>query len=248
MSGWKVGGNKATHESVTCSLCKSPVLYVEAVPRQKMELLMEEYKHQEWLAYMVGKQQEEVFCVEDIVVPPHARVTAASAEAEPFHVPDNCLGVIHSHHNMGAFHSGTDHDYVDQNYPISATVANGKDGQVEWDAVSFGQTPCGKQVELKATVKYVKPKPLFNAKAFLKDAKANIAKGEYHFQPKEETGKTVYRPLNADMPAGESDTYVPIRYRMHSFPQLREGFTDENGNVLSDKEVEEALRAYGREP
>lgn len=174
--GWKV---KKADEGVKCSLVSNPVIYIEPIPKYKIELLMEEYASQEWLAYLVGKvsKKNNIF-VEDISVPPHESVTSASAEAEPFNIPDDCVGIIHSHHSMGAFHSGTDQNYVDKNFLVSITVARNTAG-LSFDAVSCQQTPCGKTTTGKSVVKYVRPDPTFDSEAFLKEAKDNIDKGKF---------------------------------------------------------------------
>lgn len=184
---------KTTREitpAIQCSLCPATDVYIEPVGRQKIELLMEAYPNQEWFAYLVGKHNKRGFFVEDIFVPEHSYVNGSSAEAVPpvydkktgaytYPHPANCIGVIHSHHTMGAFHSGTDDAYVDKNYPISICVAKRTGvATLEYDSVCFLTTPCGKATTGKATVKYVSMRPLFNTDAWLKTAKTNIEKGK----------------------------------------------------------------------
>ncbi len=165
-------------ETITCSLVKAPTVYLEPIARQKIQVLMGEYPHQEWLAYLRGRISEKnnIF-VEEISVPPHEEASAGSAEAEPLHIPKDCVGVIHSHHTMGAFHSGTDKAYVDKNFPVSITVAKNGEG-LTYDAVCCSRTSCGKDLTLKSTVKYVQPQLLFDKDEFLKEAKANIDKNK----------------------------------------------------------------------
>ena len=224
---WKVKGFEDNH--IQCSLCKSPTIYLEPMPRSKIELLMESYPHQEWFAYLVGRESKENFCIEDISVPPHHHANSGSAEADKpdfdkelgkykFHQPKNCLGVIHSHHSMGAFHSGTDHDYVDQNFPISIVVAK-TNNTLGYNAVSFAITPCGKATVGDGIIKYVQPKPLFDAKTFLKKAKENIDKGKQVV--------ALQKPFRKDPP------YIPIRYRLSEDIGGKEDiiyFTDVNNN------------------
>ena len=171
-------GKANTEENkVVCSEVSAPDIYIEPIPRQKIAYLMEEYPHQEWLAYLVGRKSDhENFFVEDISVPPHAEASAASAEAEPFNVPEECIGIIHSHHRMGAFHSPTDKNYVDRNFPVSITVAFGEGSSLTYDALSYQKTPCGKRIVLDCTVKYVQPPPSFDKDKFLEGAKGNIEK------------------------------------------------------------------------
>jgi hypothetical protein len=175
---WKV---KDKEPAVTCSLVGTDLkVYIEAVPRRKIELLMKEYPNQEWMSYMVGQVTERgTIWVTDLIIPPHKEARAASAEAEPLCAPKECLGVLHSHHHMGAFHSGTDQSYVDKNYPVSITVAfDKKSDALEYDVVSYGKTPCGRETIVKGTVIYIKPEPLFDEKAWLKESKGNVDKGK----------------------------------------------------------------------
>jgi len=175
--GWRVKKEKET--PIQCSLIKSPIVFIEPVPRHKMKLLMSKYPHQEWVGYLVGRSSEkENYFVEDLFIPPHKEVSAGSAEVEPFHIPDRCIGIIHSHGSMGAFHSTTDQDYVDKNYPVSITVSKKSNGDLEFDTISYQTTACGKNVTIKGQVKYVQPKPSFDTEAFMKEAVANIDKGK----------------------------------------------------------------------
>lgn len=227
--GWKV--KRVNNNQIVCSLCKAPTVYLEPIPRQKIEILLEEYPYQEWLGYLIGKilAQMSIF-VEELSIPPHKEAYSASAEAEPFHIPDKCVGVIHSHHSMGAFHSETDQAYVDKNFPVSITVAmsitvaNRKGQGLEFDAISYQVTPCGKRTVMKSAVKYVQSPPLFDKSLFLKEAKENIDKGRRTY--------TYQQPKLIDIP------YVPIRYRV---PTLGDYVIDEHGHVLTDKELEDIL-------
>lgn len=177
-TGWRV--KKPSENSVKCSLIKEPIIFIEPMPRQKIELLMNKYTNKEWLGYLVGHLSElENYFVEDLVIPPHTESFYASAEVEPFHIPDKCIGVIHSHHSMGAFHSGTDDTHVDRNFPVSITVAFGEKGSgLTYDAVSHQTTQCGKETTSKGVVKYVAPTPTFDTEAFLKEAEENVDKGK----------------------------------------------------------------------
>jgi len=220
---WKVKRESDNH--IQCSLVKSPTIYLEPVPRQKIEVLMEEYPHQEWLAYLVGRiSKKENFFVEDLSIPPHKEVSAASAEAEPFYIPGNCIGIIHSHHSMGAFHSGTDQAYVDKNFLISITVAK-RTQALEYDAISYQLTPCGKGTTSKCSVKYVQMQPLFDKQAFLKGARANIDKGRKIYTHQPQRG---FPPGTLLLPAGGYSDY-------------QDYIIDDKGNVLSQKELDDIM-------
>ncbi len=238
--GNRTNGNN-TH--IECSLIKQKTVFIESVPREKIELLMDAYPHQEWLAYLVGIEKEDCFFVEDISVPPHASVGSAYAEAVPFHQPKGCLGVIHSHNTMGAFHSGTDHDHVDKNFPVSITVAK-RTANLEFDTVTYHITPCGKKTMGKALVKYVKPKPTFDVGDFMTKAQANIDKG------KVTTPNIVYH-RGIELTDDEDDNgnkdrnwadhtkpFIPLRYRVMHKPVVVD---EKTGSVLSPKESAKIL-------
>lgn len=177
--GKEWGANQKAEETVTCSLIKAPIIYLDITPRQKIILLMDEYDSREWIGYLVGEiDKTGDYYVSDLVIPPHKESLYSSAEAEAFHTPENCIGVIHSHHKMGAFHSGTDQTHVDRNYPISITVAKGTDN-LTFDAKSCTKTPCGKPVALTGEVKYLQPVPNFDRNEWLKVAKEEIDKGQF---------------------------------------------------------------------
>jgi len=219
---WTV--KRPANDNVVCSLCKPPMIYIEPIPLDKIQLLLEAYPRTEWIGYLVGEENRDsgdIF-IEDIVIPPHEEADSVSCLAEPFNIPkQGCIGVIHSHHSMGAFHSGQDDHTVDRNFPISITVSK-RNSNLEWDAISYAVTPCGKHTLLKCSLKYVQPKPLFDRKGWLDKAKENIDKG---MRP-----KVVQTPSNG---------YVPVRYRL---PEGEKFAVDSSGRVLSAKEYQEAMK------
>ena len=173
---------KGSEEFVQCSLVKKTKVFLYPIPRKKIELLMNSYPSQEWIGYLSGRilEKEEInFFIEDLVIPPHKEVSAVSAEAEPFHIQEGCIGVLHSHNGMGAFHSITDQDYVDKNFPLSITVSKKKE-ELEFDIVYKATTPCGKRftVSCGKTILFVEPSLGVNFERFLQKAKENIDKGK----------------------------------------------------------------------
>jgi hypothetical protein len=196
--------------------------------------------------------------VEDISVPPHASVGGASAEAEPFQQPENCIGFIHSHHSMGAFHSGTDDAHVDRNYPISITVAKRiGQTQLEFDCISFATTPCGQVTITKPQLRYVTPPPDFDTQAWLAEAKANVDKNKRKLPALDSKGLYPETVLPYD---GFTDHYVPMRFRTfgddetvipeRNQPGIEKGWgyigkaftASANGTVLSPKELDAQLK------
>jgi RecG-like helicase len=189
--------------------------------------------------------------VEDIAVPPHKESNYASAEAEPFNVPNNCIGVIHSHHTMGAFHSGTDQTHVDRNFPVSITVAKQSDN-LTYDAVSVQTTPCGKTVSLKGEVKYVQPKPTFDEDEWLKVAKENIDKGQYKGVYAGQVGvqsNWVYKDGHLVEVKKEAlpETVVKSTVTMEEVCKTRQRIQEAHGVELTRSEIEDAMDALDLE-
>lgn len=227
--GWKV---KKEEACVQCSLISEPTIFIEQIPRHKIELLMTKYPSQEWLGYLVGKQSEKGnYFVEDLVIPPHKEAYGACAEAEPFYIPDKCIGVIHSHHSMGAFHSQTDKDYVDKNFPVSITVA--KQGNISYDAVSYQTTECGRETTSKGTVKYVAPAPSFDTTTFMKEAVGNIDKGKKVYGVQIHYPATTPRLLGRGTGTWEED----LPYSGH-----KDYVLDDKGHPMSQKELAAHLK------
>ena len=259
---WKINNKE---REVHCSLVKEAIVYIEPIPKGKIELLMDKYPNQEWLGSLVGRIDEQNFFVEDLSIPPHTEVSMASAEVEPFHIPDRCIGVIHSHDSMGAFHSGVDNDHVDKNFDVSVTVAK-KTNMLEFDTVSSQVTPCGRRTTVKGKVKFVKPEPMFDTKAFLKEATANIDKGSNKFlQVQDPWGRLPNNQKFLETEAQFNNLnrqrgYVPRKnwftgqpnnppvYPPYIPPENEKYYVGEGGRVMYQKELDEHLREiWGKE-
>jgi hypothetical protein len=122
------------------------VVKLAPIVKKKINFLMKKFKNLEWLAYLVGKENY----VEDLFIP-NQTVTAGSVNVDPNtpQSPNPTIGVIHSHHSMGTFFSGTDDAYINLNHNISIVVAH--DGM---KAQARLKTPCGalKTVEAKVII------------------------------------------------------------------------------------------------
>ena len=221
--GWKV--KRETEAAIQCSLIKSPIVFIEPIPRYKMELLINKYPHQEWIGYLIGRVSEkENYFVEDLSIPPHKEVSRTSAEAEPFHIPDGCIGIIHSHNTMGAFHSATDQAYVDKNFPISITVSK-KNQNLEFDTVSYQITPCGKGTTIKGQVKYVQSEPPIDSKLFMQEAITNIDKGR------------IVHSVQVHYPQS-----YPYRRPMYQHYPQKDYVIGENGEIMTQRELDAHLK------
>lgn len=232
--GWKV--NKPKEPEVICSLAIPKPVFLSPVAKRKIELLCMQYTNLEWVGYLVGTIAEHTI-VKDITVPPHTVTRGAMAEVEPFKQPKMCIGVIHSHNVMGAFHSGTDDDYVDHNYPVSITAAMKQLGVITYDALVNTETPCGKKIVQKVPVRDTRITPLFNEKNFLLEAMVEINKGlpsvyvppvkRVHVQEGVHTDVSVISKLEKVITDGKKD-------------KKRVYHTDKDGRVITEQEHKEA--------
>jgi hypothetical protein len=146
-----------------CGVAENAEVYVSKVAKDKIDALMDEFKHMEWLGYLTGKINGTKHFVEDMVIP-EQEVSTASVKVlgDP---PANCIGTAHSHHSMGAFTSGTDEEHLMGNHPVCMVVSDSKTiAKVRLD------TPCGRLVAVDATIYTEK----IDNKAFVEESKTKI--------------------------------------------------------------------------
>ena len=149
------------------------VVWIHPLAKEKIEALMEEYTSIEWLAYLLGKFDENIE-VTDIFIPEQEISTASVDNVVCKEFNDlPVIGVIHSHHSMGNSFSHTDDKYINQNHDISLCISkDGINGHVRWE------TPCGSYKIVDSIVK-VKTESVLNKKDFINNAKEKIKKKSY---------------------------------------------------------------------
>ena len=157
--GW---GNTADDLKVVSTCGRKPegalTILFSRIAKAKVDILMKKYQNLEWLAYLIGDASNRF--VRDIVLP-EQEVTSGAVTVTGPQPSSDVMGVIHSHHSMGAFFSGTDDAYINQNYDISVVVAhNGIKAQVRW------VTPCGYKVVSDGQV-IVESENLFDENDFI---------------------------------------------------------------------------------
>ena len=138
---------------------------IKPVVRRKIDLLMDKYKSREWLGYLIG----EGFNVHDLVIPDQI-ATGGSVDNVDYEFPMGLkvVGVIHSHHNMGASFSSKDDEWINKNHDISILVSHsGVAAQCRWSS------PCGakKIVPGKIVIDY---DVVLDEKQFLEAAEIKI--------------------------------------------------------------------------
>ena len=118
----------------TC--CNIPIFTVQITGEcyLKIKSLMATQKNKEWLAYLQGEIKDDkpknendgnheiTYTVNDLFIPKQV-VSYASVNVVNSELPENCIGVMHSHHSMGAFMSSTDRDWINSNHNLSIVVA-----------------------------------------------------------------------------------------------------------------------------
>lgn len=133
--------------------------------KSKIDFLMKRFPNTEWLAYLTG--DKETMIVSDMIIPKQS-VSTANVFVIERPVDENIIGVIHSHHGMGAFFSGTDDSYINMNNDMSIVVAhNGYKAIVKW------KTPCGHICFIDATVN-IEVEKLFCEDKFTQSIEENI--------------------------------------------------------------------------
>lgn len=95
------------------------------------------YDKDEWIALLVGTRSENGLdiAVNSLRVPLQERGHANCELARPEPLTPDVVGVIHSHHNMGAFFSQTDHSTLNPRFPSSLVVARVKTNSSETEGL-----------------------------------------------------------------------------------------------------------------
>ncbi len=147
----------------TCGHMNVPKYSVtfEMMANEKIKQLQKYYPSLEWLAYLVGKVDhvKHTVLVEDLVIPDSQRVTGGNVYDVEYgwNEGKSIIGVIHSHHSMGAFFSGTDDAYINQNHDVSIVVSTNQSSPIKGQVRM--KTRCGAYVlaeDLSFSVNYPK--------------------------------------------------------------------------------------------
>ena len=115
---------------------------------EKIECLKRAYPSLEWLAYLEGRidhESREVF-VDNLIIPDSQIVSGAHVGEVEYGWNEGkaICGVIHSHNTMGAFFSGTDDAYINQNHDVSICVSTRQGREI--CAQVRVKTPCGSYI------------------------------------------------------------------------------------------------------
>lgn len=150
----------------TCGKIKKSVdVFMHRKAKAKALLYMKWAGAREWLAYLVGeKLQNESFVVTDLYLPDQ-RTSAAlvdQVDADEYN-QHTIIGVIHSHHEMGAgdennpSFSGHDAAFINGNHNLSLLAGRDRQtGGFKIVGIARATTPCGALMKTKANVKTFK--------------------------------------------------------------------------------------------
>lgn len=145
-----------------CSKAEKKVkVFMKKDARTKAMRFMRWAGAREWLAYLVGSKQEDGFHVEDLYLPDQ-RTSATLVDkvvAENYNQL-KVVGVIHSHHEMGAgdedspSFSGHDANFINGNHDLSLLAGRDRvSGGFKIVGIARVKTPCGALMQVKAEVK-----------------------------------------------------------------------------------------------
>lgn len=121
------------------------LIHFSQLAHEKIECLKRSYPSLEWLAYLEGRVDHETYevFVDDLIIPDSQIVSGGHVgEVEyGWNEGKEICGVIHSHNTMGAFFSGTDDAYINQNHDVSVCVSTSRGREI--CAQVRIKTPCG---------------------------------------------------------------------------------------------------------
>jgi hypothetical protein len=175
---------------------KSVDVFMHKEAKRKALLFMKWAGAREWLAYLVGeKLQNGSYVVTDLYLPDQ-RTSAAlvdDVDADEYN-QHSIIGVIHSHHEMGAgdednpSFSGHDAAFINGNHNLSLLAGRDrKTGGFKIVGIGRATTPCGALMKVKANVKNFKTKTDKEAedilrKSFFEKTQTKVAQYVTHYR------------------------------------------------------------------
>lgn len=162
-----IGGNESFWEVEIdivseCSKCSSEVdVFMGEEARKKASLYMKWAGAREWLAYLVGSKQDDgSYHVNDLYLPDQrtSSVLVDKVDSDQYNQMV-IVGVIHSHHEMGAgdednpSFSGHDAAFINGNHNLSLLAGRDRTTKgFKIVGIARAKTPCGALMKVKAKV------------------------------------------------------------------------------------------------
>lgn len=139
---------------------KNVNVFMNKESRTKAMLYMKWAGAREWLAYLIGEKKEDGYYISDLYLPDQrTSATLVDKVVADKYNKMTVVGVIHSHHDMGAgdadnpSFSGHDRAFINGNHNLSLLAGNKVGGGFQIVGIARSQTPCGSMVTVKADVK-----------------------------------------------------------------------------------------------
>src|SRR3990167_6227322 len=119
---------------------KKKVILFQPEDIRRIKALLKKFEHKEWLLYLYGDIVEDGAIISGMTIPKQ-EVSGGSVDEISPPLP-GCIGTIHSHNSMGAFHSGTDQAHLETNHTVAITVNN----KLEFDSTIQIKSECNRPV------------------------------------------------------------------------------------------------------
>lgn len=140
---------------------KSIDVFMNYRSRKKAMLYMKWAGAREWLAYLIGFKKGKGYYVTDLFLPDQRTSATLVDKVEADNYNElKIIGVIHSHHEMGAgdaerpSFSGHDAAFINSNHNLSLLAGRDREtGGFKIVGIARNVTPCGAFVQVKANVK-----------------------------------------------------------------------------------------------
>lgn len=100
---------------------------------------MQEETGKEWALWLEGKRSKDGLDIQitKCSVPPQHR-SGSNVKIPTMEIPNDVIGVLHSHHAMGAFFSGTDNEEFNTRYALSIVISTQfSKGELPWTWFGF---------------------------------------------------------------------------------------------------------------
>jgi len=150
---------------------KKKVILFQPEDIRRIKALLKKFEHKEWLLYLYGDIVEDGAIISGMTIPKQ-EVSGGSVDEISPPLP-GCIGTIHSHNSMGAFHSGTDQAHLETNHTVAITVNN----KLEFDSTIQIKSECNRPVLIGAVVMVSEPE--LDLTSFMKEAEENITEKKY---------------------------------------------------------------------
>ena len=108
-----------------CEIGRDPDLdvYLDSDVHCRIVAMTEAMGSEEWLGYLTGTKYADGYYIDGIRIPKQT-VSGASVDVDEPDMGEDVIGTVHSHHNMGSFHSGTDNEYLVGNHDLCLVYSN----------------------------------------------------------------------------------------------------------------------------